>query len=289
MKKIAILTDFSERSVNAAVYGISLASVLRADVVLFNSFLLPSAEPASAQLAWPLEDYEEVKTTSDDALAKLATELSCIELPAQARNFRPLITWQSHENKHGKSLDCWFTDRDIMLLVMGNHRKGLRTLITGNHTNPVLDHASLPVLIVPETASFRNIRKIVFATDLQTDDLDVIQSLTGLASPFDAEILLTHISPETRKNKKHADDFIQLVSNNINYPHIYYRYIADVSVQKGLKQAQDTFLADMLVMVHREKNFITQLLGGSYSQHMAIKAWMPLLIYPWPVPALPVF
>ena len=51
----------------------------------------------------------------------------------------------------------------------------------GNHTRGVLDHTALPVLVIPEGARFEKLHKIVFATDLNMDDLNVIQSLASLA------------------------------------------------------------------------------------------------------------
>ncbi|MDO3628160.1 hypothetical protein [Mucilaginibacter sp. BT774] len=60
MKTIAILTDFSERAENAANYAYRLAQSLQADIILYDSFLVPSASPLAAQIAWPMEDYDQL-------------------------------------------------------------------------------------------------------------------------------------------------------------------------------------------------------------------------------------
>ena len=61
MKTIAVLTDFSAKALNATEYALSLATHLHADILLYNSFLVLSADPLGSQIAWPMEDYNEIK------------------------------------------------------------------------------------------------------------------------------------------------------------------------------------------------------------------------------------
>ncbi|UOE49801.1 universal stress protein [Mucilaginibacter sp. SMC90] len=288
MKKIAVLTDFSERAFNAAAYALSLATEIHADILLYNSFLVPSAEPLSGQISWPEEDYEAIKSgcEADLKLFKSKLEERLENLPA---GFRPVIECRAQDGAFELTIDEFISGRDIILLVMADHHKGFASLISGNHTHEVLDHTILPLLIVPEQARFEKICKIAFATDLDRDDLNVVQSLASLARPFNAEILLTHLEKTAAEDDPQVGDFLTEVGNKINYSHIYYRQLIEPHVQQGLHHMAKTIDADVVVMVHRHKDILSRLFGRSHSQRLAESITLPLLIFPHTTDPLPVF
>lgn len=288
MKKIAVLTDFSERAFNAAVYALSLAARIHADILLYHSFLVPSAEPLSAHVSWPEEDYEVIKAGCESELSLLKEKLKnkLEELPA---SFRPVIECRAQDGAYELTIDEFINGRDIILLVMANHHKGNASLISCDHTREVLDHTNLPLLVVPEQARFEKICKIAFATDLGRDDLKVVQSLASLARPFNAEILLTHLCRAMPENDRAIKDFLGEVSNKINYPHIYYRHLEETHLAKGLQNMAKNVKAEMVVMVHRRKDLLSRLAGSSQSQKLAAATDIPLLIYPCPADHLPAF
>jgi nucleotide-binding universal stress UspA family protein len=288
MKKIAVLTDFSERSFNAAEYALSLAIRLRANILLYHSFLVPSAEPMSAQIAWPLEDYEVIKTGCEAELAQMKAKLEK-KLELLPEGFHPGIESRAQDGVYDLAINEFLKDREVVLIVIANHHKGFASLILGNHTREVLDHSTLPLLVVPEHSRFQKINKIAFATDLNKADLDIIQSLSSLARPFNAEILLTHLSKPAPQDDPQVQDILTRVSNQINYPHIYYRELTETQLQEGLQDMAQAVQADLMVMVHRHKDLWSRLLGSSHSQKLASTTQLPLLIYPYPVTHLPVF
>ncbi|WP_345954583.1 universal stress protein [Mucilaginibacter sp. PAMB04168] len=288
MKKIAVLTDFSERSANAAAYALAIACRLKADVLLFHTFLVPSSETMGAQIAWPMEDFEEIKAGAEATLQETAQQLSTA-LDRSKVGFCPKIECQAQEGNLNACMETSLAGRDVVLLVMANHHKGFSSLMLGNHTQQVLDNTDLPVLIIPEAASFQNVKKIAVATDLKDDDLQIIHSLANLARPFNAEILLTHVCEHTPENMRKVEDFLHKVTNKINYPNIYHREFDEHNTHKGLQDMAGNVQADLMVMVHRRKNFFEQLLGISYSQKLAAESKVPLLVFPYPTETLPVF
>lgn len=288
MKKIAVLTDFSERAYHAAEYALSLAARLQANVLLYHSFLVPSAEPLASQIAWPMEDYKEIKAGCEAALEKLKAQLD-EKLDTLSDSFRPRIECRAQDGAFELSIDEFLGDKELILLVMANHQKGFSALMLGDHTKEVLNNASLPVLIIPEQAGFTTLAKVAFATDLDPDDLNVIQSLASLARPFNAEILLTHLCESTPENSRAVQDFLHEVTGKINYPHIYYRHLEEKHVREGLHHMAEIVKADLIVMVHRHKDFLERLFNRSHSLDLAGKTALPLLVFPSPAKSLPVF
>lgn len=282
MKKIAVLTDFSIRAENAAIYALHLAQYLNANIVLYNSFVIPSAEPLASQVAWPMEDYEELKDENERCMElfilKLKKELSGFS----DSDFKPMITGKCHFGHLTAYLDEFVADNQIVMLAMASHQKGFSAMMLGNHLTEIIENTALPVLVIPEDRQFNKLNKIAFATDFSKSDLEVLNAVKDLAMPFHGEVMLAHIceDPSSQEAKYNVDFFLTQVSNKINYPNIYYRNVADKHIKNGLEWLVDNVAFDLLVMVHRNKGFFTKLFNNSNTETMAAAMHLPLLVYP---------
>lgn len=292
MKTIAVLTDFSDRAESAARYALGIAQHLHANILLYNSFLLPSAEPLGMQVAWSMDSYEELQDDTEKELHNLAEKLKHNLSVAPSGPFKPTIYCKCDHGALSANLNLLLADEEIILLVMGTHHKGISGFMMSNHMREVIDSVSLPVIIVPQNQTFSGIDKIAFATDMKGTDLEVINSLTGLAKPFGAEIMLAHICANEKEecaSEKMVQHFLEEVGNVINYPCIYYRNVNEKHIDKGLNWLVGNVDFDILVMVHRQKGFWEQFFNGSNTHRVASQLKLPLLVYPCPAKSLPVF
>ncbi len=293
MKKIVVFTDFSERSENAARYAVNLSRTLQANIVLYHTYLNPSSQPYAAQVAWPLMNAGQLEISSRKELELAASKLSKVADINQS-GFSPAIETRCDEGAVTDNLTDLLADKEIVLFILANHRKGFGSLITGNHLNKMLEEAKIPVLVIPDGTTYQVTRKIAFATDLNPTDIDVLNSVATMARHGEASIMLAHISPDreqeqSKEKRDQVQQFLCEVSNKINYPHIYYRHIQDEEVSSGLKWVSENVSFDLLAMVHRQKGFLERLFSSSHSKKLAAEANLPLLIYPSPADRYPVF
>jgi nucleotide-binding universal stress UspA family protein len=284
MKTIAVLTDFSKRAENAARYACGLAGHLQASVMLYNTFLLPSAQLLSAQIAWPTEDFEETKSDNEKQLRHLATRLK--------KDFNDIpVEFQSKKGRLSTHLNELIEQKEVILLVMTNHEGGWTKLMLENHLQEIIESTTVPVMIVPKGVIFSKIHKMTLATDLSDTDLEVLQSLTTLARPFGGDISIAHISTDRAESKtvKAVKGFLSEITAKINYPHVYYRDVIADTIEEGLQWLTGHVVFDILVMIHRDKGFLTRLFNNSYTENMSRDIPMPLLVYPASLSHLPVF
>ncbi len=281
MKKIVVLTDFSPRSINAGRYAFSLASQLKAHVWLYHHYQLPEAIFQEAEKDQLQVQYETQLMLQAKALQNEGNDLSS--------DFIPAIFSGAVGTTDSMTLDSLLEDKEVVLLVMGNHHSGFSGLLRGNHTKKVLFYSTVPVLVIPENCTFNPLKKITFATDLHHSDLEVTNSVAGLARPFNAQILLAHICQDKVKASGPVNEFLHQVTNHINYPSIYYREVCQDQLIDGFNQLIAHVGTDLLVMVHRNKGFMEQLFHTSYTQKVAAYTHLPLLVYPYPAKQLPVF
>jgi nucleotide-binding universal stress UspA family protein len=283
MKSLLIATDFSVNARHAAEYGYFLASQLKKNIILCNTFLVPAEAPQSAMIAWPLVEYnalneESAKELKDlkDALLKNHHEFG----------FKPVIKWANEPGLLADTLNTFIDEGNIEMTILGTHaHNGLDALIMGNHSRKMIDAAKGLLMLVPSSAKISAIEKIAFATDFSDpeQDLEIIYKLIQTIRPLNAELLVTHITNESwpgTKLRKSLEQFLTEISNKADYPKIYYRIVRSDKAEKGLEWLCDHGQVDVLAMVHRDHGILKEIISGSHTKKMADIINIPLLVIP---------
>jgi nucleotide-binding universal stress UspA family protein len=294
MKTIAVLTDFSKRSEHAARYASYLAQKIKANIILFNAFPVPAITTGGSQSACPVDDYDEAKKDSENKLTALSRKL---ENELNEKNFSgaflPKITYQCEEGLIANNIAGLEENKDIILIALATHGPDNKSaFLMGDNCRQVIDAATVPLLIVPENISINNIEKLAFAADIVHNDTDYINSLATLAKQFSAEILVANVnqhSPLTKEPGAIVNSFKRGIMHKINYNRVYYRNIPNDNVKSGLDWLIENVKFDILVMVHRKGDLSEFFFKSSITQKIADNAYIPLLVYPYPVLSIPSF
>lgn len=293
MKTIAVLTDFSKHAEHAAKYALQLAQIIKADVLLFNAFLVPADIPqVASHVAWPIYEYDEIKRDAEKEADKFCKKLKKgLTANRLTNKYWPTITWQCEEGPLVNTLSKLEENKEIILIILGTHSTdGLTTFVLGNNCREVIDTTKLPLLLVPENVSLKSFKKITFTTDLTYNDVKYIKALSGLADHFLAEILIVNVSPDASLNAEHDSKvslFMADVKKSIGYNKIKYRDVDNESAKSGLLWLLENDKPDMMVMIHRKGNFWDFLFKSSVTKKIAAHISVPLLVYPYPIAAIP--
>lgn len=285
MKTIVVPTDFSPAAENAARYALHLAKGMQAGIKLCNAFLVPLETPMASQVVWPLEDYTSIKYETTEELKIFAEKLLEEEKVFNDNEpYHPVVEYISEVGSVADVVADLAEAEKSPVVVMGMSGAGMVSrFILGSSSRKMIEKARFPVLLVPAKFIFNGIKKIAFATDLSSGDIDVINSITGLAQPFNAEILIAHVTGETYDKQEYqhkVDAFLNDITGKINYPKIYYRHIKSVDVDHGLDWLTAHGQIDILAMVHRQHSIIDRVFEGSHTQKLARHIKLPLLAFP---------
>ena len=282
MKTIAILTDFSQRSEHAAHYALHLAQKIKADVLVFNSFLAPSDIPmVASEVAWPL-DYEENRLETENALKKLTKKLEHWSANNQlVTDYAPRIGCQCEQGPLDIAIAAIERNKDIFLVVAGTHgTDGLTTLMLGDNCRKITDLTKIPLLIVPEHARLKSPENFAFATGLDFADIPHLDALAHLARHFSAEIVVTHIHEKDKDDYEELQSFKKRVTNKVGYRKIVYETATGNNPREGLDWVLAHNKPDVLVMVHHDKGLFASIFKGSQTQKMVSHTPVPLLVFP---------
>ncbi|WP_449436831.1 universal stress protein [Pedobacter steynii] len=282
MKKILIPTDFSVPAENAARYGLELAKVLKADVLLCNAIKVPVQAPMAAQVAWPLMDYADLKNEVSGELDELVKTLtgSC----SDEEHYCPEVTYQTSIGTVCEVVSALVNEKKIDMVVMGIAGAGALTqFVLGSNSKEMIEKAEIPLLLVPFEANFKKLRKIAFATDFDDQDAASLQFIAKFATPFDAKIIMVHITNRELaaedKIQGKIDAFLDRIAMDVNYPHINFEYVWNIDIDNGLEWVAEQKELDMIAIGHRRHNLLKRILKGSHTQKLSRHTKMPLLVF----------
>lgn len=287
MKKILVPTDFSDAAKNAARYALHMAIDLKADIELLNAMKVPAEAPMAAQVSWPLEDYQETRNETYFGLKALSAKLKADEIDLtlhQPDAYHPAITETAEVGNVTDVVRNIMSAHTVSMVIMGmSGAGGLRRFFLGSSSRDLIDHADFPVLLVPPQCTFERPEKIAFATNLDEADIKLISQLAAIVSPFNAEILLVHVTGEKYDKgelQKNTDNFLSEVTRETGYPKINYRHTQSRDVDAGLGWLSTHGKIDILAMAHRKPGVLGNLFETSYTQHLAKHIPIPLLVFP---------
>lgn len=278
MKTILVTTDFSAPSQTAAHFAVYLANKMKAHVALCHAIQTPPTITAAAQVSVGLFNYSVLQNDADEQIRFQALSLAeddeegadsgtlavdCIVAPGSVTDVVSDLVKQ----------------KEISLVVMGMFGAGaINRVLLGSNSQDLIDRAVFPVLLIPFKIIPETINKIAFASDLSIGDIGLIHSLASFARPFNAEILIIHISG-AKADPHQISNFLNEVTCKVNYPKIYYRHVEDKDINRGLNWIAKNGFIDVFAMVHRKKGFPDNLFSSSHTQKLSRSIDIPLLVF----------
>ncbi len=274
MRTILLPTDFSPASESALSYALGFAKKMSAKLILFNTYPVPvyvTDVPVEATL------NEEIKTEA---------ELMLKQLEARVRGMEPGVETETISAWGFAADEIIFNakEKNADFIVMGTHGAGgLKKLLLGTNTAEVVNKAPCAVLAIPDGFTFKDFKKIAYATNCQEEELPAVKSTAELARYFDAEFTLVHITDGILNKKMEGtvyDAFKQKAIALSGFNNLKADMIEVADLNKGLNDYIINNQVDLLAMGHHKRSFISHLIHPSVSQQMAYHLPSPLLVMP---------
>ena len=185
LKNILVATDFSPASESALDHAIGIARHYGSKILLVHAIAPVSGEQSETE-------HKGTKETIADAEQRLRAEAEkCGDIECH----QSLLTGTALEVvEHFLSLD------HLDLIVVGTHgTKGFRKLLLGSVAEKIFHHVRCPVLALGPLAGERKSgwkpKRVVLATDLESDESRTVEYATALAKEHNADLALLHVTP----------------------------------------------------------------------------------------------
>lgn len=277
MKKIVCLYDFSLSSENALRYANELAQILQARLLLFYNVPAPAAAtpaaggaPDHTQLVAQLEERNEHVKKLEEVKRRLV-----YEDPSRQSSLECVIKYGSAK----ENISSLVREAQADLVVVGNEdAEALQEIFAGSVAAGIIDRVHCPVLVIPEQASFKSFRKIVYAVDQIQEPYEDAGLVLQLAQVFGSEILLLHVlTKEQTSANATANEEVYALSSWRSHKHVSYHVIISESIEQGISQFTRENRVDMLVLGHHAENPWQHLLQKNRPNEKAYHTYLPVL------------
>lgn len=279
MKTILVLTDFSDNAMHAANTALMLGQNLRANLLLYNTYVRYQTIESYAAGSWLVEEFTEQRKHSIENLCRITENLNALNNSLGPHDFKPAINWQSGDEDLQQAVFDIIKHGNIELVVMGARSDKHEDFLFGEDTKSILDHAKCPVLIIPGEVDMSQINKVIFASNFGETDMNVVWRLVTFSHQLKYEFEIVHVNQ--RDSKKTDDEhraFIQKISR-LKYP-VTYTEIEGDEVADSLKQFCKKSGPGLLAMIHRHHSFLVRLFTHSQTKSVLSDQRLPLLIFP---------
>jgi nucleotide-binding universal stress UspA family protein len=275
MVNILVPTDFSEPSQVAIRYAIKMANKMDGNVTLLH-VLTHIVQPTRASMRFRVNALERelIAIAEEDFIPVLeeANKLNKTGHPVKhkiqmGQSFNDTVKRYAKKHRSG-------------LIIMGTRgASGLKKYVMGTNTTSLMEVSHIPVLAVPEKASFKTLKNVAFASNLEHFEKEM-KTIMPYLKVFDATLHVVHVVPQGKYSEA-LQEQVKTYLKKVDYRK------STVSIKPGTKvdEAIESFLAglkpDMLAMFTHEYGFFGKLFNRSMTKKMAFQSNVPLLAFKW--------
>jgi nucleotide-binding universal stress UspA family protein len=267
LQNILVATDFSSTSEKALQYAVAIATRYHSNIHLVHVI-----EPTAVEFLAPeamSQAYEQLHHAAEEQLKEQTRELRDV------RHQTHLISGAASE-----VVEALVRQNHIDLVVVGTRgAKGLEKLVLGSTAEEIFRIATCPVLTVgpnvPLVDLAAGLNRILFPTDLASDESVALAHAISLAKRHNAHLMLLHIMAGVQPpapgeaegfEKPYVNRLLRLIRNDAGLP-----YPPDCRIAYG-QAAADAILrvarelsADLIVLsVRPEEPWATRLPDRAY-------------------------
>lgn len=272
MKTILVPTDFSKNAENACQFAIEIAKETKAKIVMMHAFETPilySEMPAIGAAF----DY---KAIHDSSMNKLKRFYEKIKKHINGITIETMLLYGLPSSRIIETALEIKSD----LIVMGTTGKGaVEKILMGSNTKRIIKNAPCMVLAVPPKAKYNGLKKIVYTTDLLSDNLRHAEIILPFAKAFNSEILFLTVNTHLSGNKESDPDQIKSkIKKHIHYPKISGYVCDDMNIADGINFFLKKQKIDCLAMYTHHRNILQNIFNHSITKEMIVHLSIPLLV-----------
>lgn len=274
ISKLLLPTDFSEQAHYAFEVACQLAKQYKAQLHLIHLVEIP---------------YSLINIIDGNPNSELPEAFFFMKLAQQ--NFKKLKSEQfaegvdlvenvSFSNIHSGILE-YVEKHDIDAIVMGSHGStGFEELFIGSNTEKVVRQSKIPVFVIKKQHIHFKIDTIVFATDLEKDNIEPLKQALLFAKTQNATLKLVYINTPDRFEA--TDDIMLLFgkfAKDLEYDTLNFEIYNDLKVERGIMNYAKSQHADLIALGTHGRKGLAHFLTGSLSEGLVNHAKRPVLTF----------
>lgn len=273
MKKILVPTDFSENALLAAKYAADLCQRQGYTLHILHYYTVNSSGFSENDL--------KIETTQPDILKADLTILKWVELLKQEY---PTVNI-TQENKRGlisERLVHEAKETQYLAIVMGTTGSSAnKNIFWGSNTSSVIAKSPIPVIAVPNTRQYAEIKNVGLLTNFKEEELLTLREFLNIyQEPIALHLIHVHENNEDIQSRLKSwlfniQEFPLVTNTNILTAPLVKDDKNKDSIPEVIKHLTETNELNMILVSKSRKTFFQRLFSNSVSKAMALELKKP--------------
>jgi nucleotide-binding universal stress UspA family protein len=268
--KILVPTDFSDSANNAAEYAMSLAADLDAAILLFQAFHVPVPTTEMPILVISPGELAKDNLLRLDNLRKHLIKkygrnvpVECLATPGFAAE---------------EILDAARSSRANLIVIGISGSGSLVHTLMGSVPTDILPDLNIPMLVIPEEASYKKPEKLIFACDYSVRiGQKALVQLRDFVKSIHAHIYVVDVKEPGKEIAPDKVNEIALIKDALKDVIHSVHVAVNKDVIDGLLRFQEKHPADVMVMIPRRHSFLERVFNTPHTTEMVFKSKIPVL------------
>jgi len=274
MKKILVPTDFSPAAENALKVAAQIAKKFDSEIFLLHMLELPLdlIDPASPKNSGDLPEAL--------FFMKLAHQrFSQVKRKDYLKGIKVHETVEFHEAFEGIMEISEKHNCDV--IIMGSAgAEGLREIFIGSNTEKVVRNSDIPVLVIKNEIPLFEVKRFVFATDLDTGTIPTFNDAVDFANKLQTTLELVMVNTAGKfKTSKEIEEKLDYFTQNVDSSDFHFTVYNDVNVETGILNYAKKVNADLIGISTHGRKGIAHFVNGSLSEDLVNHAKRPIVTF----------
>lgn len=275
-KKIIVPVDFSANAQNAYLYARALAKIYDAEIEVVHVYMGALNISDSLVIKQGKSIAEVLQEQLDDLINLYPEEESSSDTLTKIEVSTRLI----HGFTVKKLIELSKEDTTMMMVVGATGQGDVIDRMLGSVSSAVAQKAYCPVLVVPKGAKFFKLNNILFASNYESADHQMLERIITFNKPLNSVLHFIHVNEE----EEDYDPVENKIFNKLfeqGEPNFAFNLacVNASSVKKGLFQYVDKNEIDLVVLVNRQRGLWESIIGASMTKNMTFRSKVPILVY----------
>ena len=285
--RILVPVDFSEYSLNACDYALSLAGKLNAEIRLFHSYYNPTSVASAFPDAFSYElgmggIKSDIKEIAKEEMKSFKAK---VESRAAEKGLKDVkVSAALAEGIPGNEIPEAARKYKPQLIVIGTKGVGEKDAdLVGHVTAELIDNTDYPVFAVPVAANFKEIEnsQLLYVTDFDDPDFSSFRKLISIIAPFNMKIHCVHVGDE--KLKPYDAVQMEVLEKKIKRNYVDFQVEFHLIEHKDIVKGIDKFVKeqqiDIMALSNRKHSFLYRLFNTSNARKILYHTRIPLLVF----------
>lgn len=273
LKKILLLTDFSDVANNAALYASNISKKTNSEVEILHIINTP--------VDWvkhPLEKeklYPETKAEIGRAKSKLSAMVR--EFKLQGIEAADNLIY----NVGAEDLPHYIKKEKYDLIIMGSHgSKGIKEYVIGSNAQKVIRACQVPVLVVKTPPARESIDRIVMASTFEENQKPFFNQLFDYASDWGADVSLLYINtPYHFKESEEIENMLATFCSDGQGIKCSKEHVDALNEERGIQFFMNKSNADLFAIATSGKSRLARMISPSLSEAVVNHLDIPVLVF----------